>query len=193
MILIYAATIIVQLLAGHQISSDTDPFLLMGDSVMETFTQTGAPGMTPVDFFPILQHLPSWFPGTYYATVARRLKSVAQQFYDYPLQVRKGSASGSFILHHLQQIENGTCPLNIDQLKGASATVFAAGKTSSTLMVFLLAMVLNQDVQKKAQHELDEFIGKEALPNFSDRDKLPYLNALVQEVCRWNPVSPLGM
>jgi cytochrome P450 len=46
------------------------------------------------------------------------------------------------------------------------------------------------DVQKKAQAEIDAVIGPNRLPSFADRDSLPYTEALVKEVLRWNAVVP---
>lgn len=56
-----------------------------------------------------------------------------------------------------------------------------------------LAMVTHPDVQRKAQQELDMMIGPDRLPEFSDRDSLPYINAVVKEVIRWHSVVPLGV
>ena len=54
-------------------------------------------------------------------------------------------------------------------------------------------MTLNPEVMKKAQDELDLVIGKERLPEFSDRDNLPYIDAVVKEVLRWNPPLPISV
>lgn len=51
-------------------------------------------------------------------------------------------------------------------------------------------MANNPSVQKKAQEELDRVVGPNRLPLISDRDSLPYVDALVKEVARWNPVVP---
>lgn len=56
-----------------------------------------------------------------------------------------------------------------------------------------LAMVLNPDVQKKGQQELDTVVGPDRFPEFSDRDALPYINAVVKEIIRWHSVLPLGV
>jgi cytochrome P450 len=62
----------------------------------------------------------------------------------------------------------------------------------STLLVFLLAMVLHPEVQAKAQAEIDRVIGKDRLPDFDDRPALPYVDAILRETLRWFPVFPLG-
>ena len=54
-------------------------------------------------------------------------------------------------------------------------------------------MVLNPDVMKKAQEELDRVVGQEQLPGFSDRGNLPYIDALVKELLRWNPPAPISI
>jgi cytochrome P450 len=59
-------------------------------------------------------------------------------------------------------------------------------------MVFFLAMVLYPDVQKCAQAEIDSVVGKYRLPTFEDRTSLPYVDAVLRETLRWNPIAPLG-
>jgi cytochrome P450 len=56
----------------------------------------------------------------------------------------------------------------------------------------MLAMVLHPRVQAKAQQEIDAVVGSERLPNFADRASLPYLEAVLREILRWRPVTPMG-
>ena len=54
-------------------------------------------------------------------------------------------------------------------------------------------MIINPDVMKKAQEELDRVVGKKHLPDFTDRDNLPYVSALVKELFRWGPPLPVSV
>ena len=53
-------------------------------------------------------------------------------------------------------------------------------------------MTLYPEVQAKGHAEIDAHIGRQRLPSLSDRGSLPYINAIVKEVLRWNPAVPLG-
>ena len=53
-------------------------------------------------------------------------------------------------------------------------------------------MALYPEVQKKAQAEIDAVVGPDRFPEFYDRPSLPYINAVVKELMRWNLVTPLG-
>lgn len=44
----------------------------------------------------------------------------------------------------------------------------AVDTTTATIEVFILTMILNQDIQQKAQAELDRVIGSERLPSLSE-------------------------
>jgi cytochrome P450 len=57
---------------------------------------------------------------------------------------------------------------------------------------FLVAMLLFPDIQRKAQDELDSVVGRDRLPTFEERPKLPFVDAVSREVLRWRPVTPLG-
>jgi len=66
------------------------------------------------------------------------------------------------------------------------------GKTTTALSNFLLAMMQNPDIQRKAQDEIDAVVGAERLPTFSDRSSLPYIEAVYLETLRWTVPVPLG-
>lgn len=57
---------------------------------------------------------------------------------------------------------------------------------------FILAMALHPQIQKTAQKALDVSLGGR-LPDFSDYGNTPYIEALINEVLRWNPVAPVGI
>ncbi|KAG2055738.1 cytochrome P450 [Suillus hirtellus] len=60
-------------------------------------------------------------------------------------------------------------------------------------MVFVWAIVLYSDVQKRAQPKIDPVVGKDQLPAFENRASLPYINAVLRETFRWQPISPLDI
>lgn len=47
------------------------------------------------------------------------------------------------------------------------------------------------EVYKKAQEEIDRFVGRDRLPTMEDEQSLPYIRALQLELLRWRPVVPL--
>lgn len=53
-------------------------------------------------------------------------------------------------------------------------------------------MVRHPDVQRKAQAEIDRVVGRDRLPTFAEREKLPYTNAVLSEVLRILPPVPAG-
>ena len=62
----------------------------------------------------------------------------------------------------------------------------------STILSFYMLMILNPDVQQKAQAEIDVVVGKDRLPTIADRPHLPYVRRLITEVYRWSPPIPLS-
>ena len=72
------------------------------------------------------------------------------------------------------------------------ASYFHAQQTHSVILVFMQAMVLNPEVQKCAQAEIDRIVGSERLPDFGDRASMPYVEAVLRETLRFHPISPLS-
>lgn len=79
-------------------------------------------------------------------------------------------------------------------LKRVASSIFGAGSdtTISANSSFFLLMSLHSEVQRKAQEEIDRVVGHDRLPTAQDRKDLPYVDAIMREVARLNPVTPLG-
>jgi hypothetical protein len=65
-------------------------------------------------------------------------------------------------------------------------------KTIASITLLFQALVLNPQVQKRAQAELDAVVGRDRLPTFDDRPRLSYIEAICREVLRWQVITPIG-
>ena len=54
-----------------------------------------------------------------------------------------------------------------------------------------MGLVLYPQVQRRAQAELDAVIGRDRLPTFDDRPRLPYIEAFCKELMRWKMATPM--
>ena len=63
----------------------------------------------------------------------------------------------------------------------------------STMADSFLAIRVSPDVQRKAQEEGNRAIGSGRLSDPSDRQILPYINAVVEEARRWHPIAPMSL
>ena len=147
-----------------------------------------------------MRHVPDWFPGAGFKRTAVRWKKCVQQIASLPYEwVKKGVAEGTAKPSYVQALlEKGVENMTEEEqfvAKWSAASLYTGGAdtTVSSICCFYLAMALFPEVQKKAQAEIDRVVGTDRLPTFSDRDDLPYVDAVVKEVLRWHPVAPMGL
>ncbi|KAF1348093.1 cytochrome P450 [Delphinella strobiligena] len=200
----FATAIVLGIGFGVHVNSDDDPYIKIATDASYALGHGGAPAGTLVDFFPIARYLPNWLVRSRSLKFARDWKWSIRNIHDIPFaavqeDLKKGCAQPSFVktLSTQQKLasDKDALAFTLDDVKGAAGAVFAAGQdtTWSTLVVFILNMVLHPEIQKEAQTKLDEVIGSDKLPQFSDRPNLPYIDYIVQETLRWGPVSPIGV
>ncbi|THH18030.1 hypothetical protein EW146_g2895 [Bondarzewia mesenterica] len=198
-----AGAIILTVSHGYLVKEHDDPFILNADIATDQFSRATEPGAFLVDMVPALRHVPEWFPGAGWKRTAKKWIVDLQRMADMPHEYVKqqmafassqasGTALPSFTSSYLDQ---KLTPEQEHNVKWAAASLYSGGAdtTVSAIYSFFLAMTLYPEVQKKAQLELDSVIGSDRLPTYSDRANLPYVDALVKEVLRWNPVTPLGV
>ncbi|KAK2467136.1 hypothetical protein APHAL10511_000685 [Amanita phalloides] len=192
--------IILQLTYGIDVRDEgNDPFVDLIEKANGNFNAATVPGAFIVDFFPFLKCLPEWLPGMGFLKTARLWRQDTISMVEVPYkyteeQIAAGKIPPSFVSKALESKERLT-PDQIRDIKYTASSLYGGGAdtTVSAEYAFFLAMVLNPDVQKKAQAELDAVIGSDRLPNLADRDNLPYVHAIVLEVLRWNTVTPIGV
>ncbi|XP_072046543.1 cytochrome P450 2J4-like [Amphiura filiformis] len=85
--------------------------------------------------------------------------------------------------------------LHIKSLSATSVILFAAGieTSATTLRWALLYMMAHPEIQSKIQQEIDTVVGRNRMPQWSDRLQLPYTEAVLLEIQRIRTVTPLGV
>ncbi|KAG6820576.1 hypothetical protein H0H93_014803 [Arthromyces matolae] len=191
----FVTSVIVRIAYGLQVTSEEeDPYVQIVSDVGHVLSNAGPPAHTPIDFYPFLQYLPSWFPGTEYAEFARKHKHIVTKMHDYPFRIARerlaaGTAKTSFVSQMMDSLgahnaEEGSEVLMDIKINAANMIGAGAETTWSTLSFFFLAMILHPEYQRRAQQEIDSVIGPGRLPEFSDRESLPYLECILQETFR---------
>ncbi|KAF8799108.1 cytochrome P450 [Phlegmacium glaucopus] len=185
---------------GIQIEETNDPFIDLAEAAMISIGLAVRVGAFLVDVIPILKYVPEFMPGAGFQKQARIWRKLQEDLRERPFlasieAMASGSARPSFTSVALGDVDQS---LDIDHqrevIQDTAGVVFAAGAdtTLSATHTFFLAMVCFPEIQMKAQVEIDRVVGGR-LPDFDDMEDLPYLSALVKEVFRWQPVTPLGV
>ena len=198
-----AAEIILKIVYDYTIEPDSkDPLVEVVDEALTQFSAAVVPGRWAVDMIPFLNHLPEWLPGSGYKATARQWKQTLMEVVNVPYTFAKGRTSSgdirtSFVSKSIEQArQEGNFDLEAEHaIKWSAASMYTGGADTSvsTMVAFFLAMSMFPDVQRKAQEEIDRVVGTSRLPTADDRERLPYVNAVVEEAQRWHPIAPMGL
>lgn len=176
---------------GRRIDRKNDYVAQQALKVMEAVDYI-IPGLYIMEAIPALIKLPSWL---YSLPSQLRLGAAIGARYFYLLSKEGSEAPSKNFAKKLisTQQEDGLTDVEVASL---TSNLIGGGvdTTSSTMISCILAMCCFPDVQRKAQAELDEVVGQDRSPDWSDIDsgRFPYLTALVKEVLRWRTVTVLA-
>ncbi|KAI0643184.1 cytochrome P450 [Trametes meyenii] len=190
----------MKVLYGLDAQEAHDPLIAQADLVF-AFVGESATGNHPLDYFPFLQHVPAWIPGAGFHYALAECKKSVIRMKETLYEDMKTVMSQSQVAPHglgklLSTIDRGG-PKDVAQqeelIKNIGLVAFEAGSDTSYSMLlgFYFAMSQYPEVQKKAQAELDTVVGRDRLPDHSDREALVYVNAVIKESLRWHVVVPL--
>jgi len=201
----FSSGIILESIYGFTVQLIDDPYAAAAEKGMEEISQGFLPGAFLVDAFPILKYTPEWFPTAQFKRNARKwgkafLDCCREPFEEVSQSMVTGLAKSSFVSSWIQRLSDlatdSAHKAHLMKLVELTAgTAFTAGfeTTSTVLLGFTLYILQNPEVQVKAHCELDLVIGRERLPDFSDRESLIYIEAIVKECLRFHPVVPFGV
>ncbi|TCD64286.1 hypothetical protein EIP91_004294 [Steccherinum ochraceum] len=217
----FTEALIMDIAYGHIVTSEDDKYIEMGEKGNHAFATVGSAGSMLVDFFPIrkapflvtdatsdsplaVKHYPTWLPGAAFKKRAISAAKLLRTMHDVPYnmvksQLKFGNVRASFTATLLDKYlyggEFNMSSQDEKDIKGSAGTLYAAGTETmaSTMTTFLLAMLLHPHIYGKLQEEMDNVIGPSRLPDFDDRESLPYLHAVIKETYRWHAPLPMGL
>eukprot|EP00743_Colponemidia_sp_Colp-15_P003993 GILK01004305.1.p1 GENE.GILK01004305.1~~GILK01004305.1.p1 ORF type:complete len:498 (-),score=106.80 GILK01004305.1:23-1516(-) len=192
---LFPANVIHSMLFGSRMEP-THPELLRMLAFNDTiFELAGA--AHPVDYLPWMKIFPN-------AAIKRaqdasadrddflyeRLNKIKQK-----LAENDSAAAVTFAAKLLEMQQDPETELSDEDIVYICSDVLLAGldTTSTALEWLLLVLANNPQCIVKAQKELDAVTGGKRLPTLADQSKLPYIDALVQEIFRYKAPGPLGV
>ncbi|KIJ41713.1 hypothetical protein M422DRAFT_229524 [Sphaerobolus stellatus SS14] len=197
--------IIMDVVYGYTVTSTNDPYIKIIERAQAAFSESVKPGRFLVETFPFLQYIPSWVPGAGFKRLAKQWRIATISMIEIPFEWAKSEMSRgkpSIVASMLQKISDKKDKsyeesARIMKNAAAMASIGPSGTcycitSRAAVTLFILAMAMHPNVQEKAQAEIDSVVGTHRLPNFSDRESLPYVNAIIKETLRWQNVSPLN-
>ncbi|KAJ7578559.1 cytochrome P450 [Mycena floridula] len=150
----------------------------------------------PVDLLPFLKYVPErWAP---WKRLCSRARYLQRGLYlglvdECEKRIQRNEENGCYIETILQRQRE----LGIDReaiawiggvlLEGASDT------TSAFLQSLILLLTAFPDAQQKAQEEMERVVGSHRIPQLSDFDELPYIQAIIKETHRFRPAAPVAI
>ncbi|KAF7371344.1 Cytochrome P450 [Mycena sanguinolenta] len=181
---------------GYNIDPDSeqDVFLEMFNTSVSNFSRATTPGASLVDIIPALRYWPEWLPGGGFHTIAKEWSSQIHRTVDTSCEppglqnlpspqiyLREESHEEYLIKWAAFAIQGGWSRHVREQPPTQGAAQIKA---------FFRAMSLYPEVQAAAQKEIDTVVGTDRLPDISDRERLPYVNALCKEILRFHVSVP---
>ncbi|KAI0083867.1 cytochrome P450 [Irpex rosettiformis] len=190
-----AAGITMMVAYGHKVESEDDEFLAIADKGVATIEAAGAIGAHIVDFVPWLRYIPDWFPGASIKNVPPGTRENLQTFISVPYErVKQRMIEGTATPCYVTKLIEETKGSDDEGVRGTAALVYSGGldTTLSSMMTAFTMIVAHPLVQARIQAEMDLVIGRDRLPDFSDKPRLPYLQCVILEVLRWGAATPVG-
>ncbi|KAJ5861082.1 cytochrome P450 oxidoreductase OrdA-like [Penicillium soppii] len=203
-----AAAIVLKLTYGYTVERETrDPLTELVEHAMDNLSLAFVPLSWAIDSVPAIKYLPDWFPGMSYRKTAREWKlfneAAAELPYDFvKRQVEHKAHVPSYVSNLIEQnmlkSEGNEVIVSAEDeeaIKWTAVSLYAAGSDSTVAIIesVICALVMFPEVVKRAQEEIDQAVGSDRLPNFEDRINLPYVDGIIKEAWRWNPVGPMGL
>ncbi|KAK6978085.1 cytochrome P450, partial [Favolaschia claudopus] len=187
---------------GLSVSSWDHHFIHTAEAVMEVVSLALSPSMWIVNPISFLNAIPRWLGGAAVASMVEKWQADVNELRYAPFDLVKesvadGSAKPSFTANLLRDPETVGDGTSVQEILIRDTAAIALGAAYETTFVagevFILMMALHEDVQRKAQDEIDSVVGTDRLPDFNDRERLPYITAVMKESLRFHSPAPTGI
>ncbi|XP_053328575.1 cytochrome P450 2G1-like [Spea bombifrons] len=101
----------------------------------------------------------------------------------------------NFLIKLQEEQRDPASEFNMRNIMMTFYTLFLAGVETSTTVLkhSLLILVTYPEIQANVHKEIDQVIGRGRVPNYNDRAKMPYTEAVIHEILRFADIAPLNV
>uniref|UniRef100_A0A3P9C7G5 Cytochrome P450 2J6-like n=1 Tax=Maylandia zebra TaxID=106582 RepID=A0A3P9C7G5_9CICH len=154
-------------------------------------------GSLSVQMYNTMPWLMKWIPGSH-----KEILFLVQQLIEFvKVKVNEHkenidpSSPRDYIDAFLIEMGEVKSGFDLQNLCFCALDLFGAGTetTTTTLHWGLLYMIYYPDIQGRVQAEIDAVVGSSRQPSMSDREKMPYTDAVVHEIQRMANIIPLNL
>ncbi|KAJ7091817.1 cytochrome P450 [Mycena epipterygia] len=185
----FATSIIVSAMFGVRFMTGKEKMMMDIVQLNDEFGLSISNAASIINVFPFLDYIPGPMPWRRRAAEFRKKEETV-----YANLARQAIEGENSSIENWAQYFAGKDSDNGDHRELLNLFVIAAAHSTATgLQVFVLACMCHQEWIKSAQAQIDAVVGPTRLPNFSDREQMPYIEAVCREVLRWRPAARFGI
>ncbi|XP_051803054.1 cytochrome P450 2J4-like isoform X1 [Acanthochromis polyacanthus] len=153
-----------------------------------------------IQIYNMLPWLMKWLPGPHRRTIT--LMHKIMDFIEIKIKEHRANLDPSSPRDYIDSFliemgdkEDKEAGFDVTNLCFSTMDLFGAGTetTTTTLHWGLLYMMYYPDIQKRVQAEIDAVIGSSRQPSMTDRENMPYTDAVIHEIQRMGNIIPLNV
>ncbi|XP_071980577.1 cytochrome P450 2G1-like isoform X2 [Engystomops pustulosus] len=190
--------VIFSIMFGHRCNYEDKEIATILNCIYETFVTISSPWGQIYEMFPWLM---GFIPGPH-QKISKLLGDLSQ-YVDTRVKINQKALDpddpqdyiDAFLIKMEKEKINQNSEFNMRNLLSCTLQIFFAGvETISTTTTYsLLILMKYPDVLAKVHKEIDDIIGRNRAPTLQDRNRMPYMEAMIHEMQRFTDLIPMGV